>query len=104
MDVVENSLPTDGNITIQRGGSAAFSLKLHARAIGRLSITISAVSDGGESDVVRKPLFVKVKEEYLLLNLNGYWYNCNTDSKRHFANKITISISMTCVLIQRMIS
>ena len=39
----------------------AFSMKLRPRAIGRLDITISAITDEKQSDAVRKALFVKVK-------------------------------------------
>lgn len=62
LDVSELSLPTSGQLTVTRGEGAPFSFKLHPRAIGRLDVTISAVTDGGERDTVRKPLFVKVRK------------------------------------------
>ena len=47
-------------MTIEAGGSKAFSMRMRPRAIGRLDITITATSDEGHSDAVRKLLFVKV--------------------------------------------
>ena len=57
---IVNSLPESGVLTISRGSSAPFSLKLRPRAIGQLTVTVSAVGDGGERDTVRKLLNVKV--------------------------------------------
>ncbi|XP_064400639.1 C3 and PZP-like alpha-2-macroglobulin domain-containing protein 8 [Halichondria panicea] len=59
LDVRDLSLPTSGRLTLTRGEGGSFSFKLHPRAIGQLQVTISAVTDEGETDVVRKPLFVK---------------------------------------------
>ena len=58
--IVNNSLPESGVLTISRGSSAPFSLKLRPRAIGQLTVSVSAVGDGGERDTVRKLLNVKV--------------------------------------------
>ena len=60
LDLVENSLPSDKPLVVQRKSSEHFSLKLHPRAIGQLAITITAVGDRGQRDVVRKFLLVKV--------------------------------------------
>ena len=61
LDIRDLSLPTSGRLTLTRGDGESFSFKLHPRAIGQLQVTISAVTDEGERDVVRKPLFVKVR-------------------------------------------
>ena len=61
LDVRDLSLPTSGRLTLTRGEGGSFSFKLHPRAIGQLQVTVSAVTDEGERDVVRKPLFVKVQ-------------------------------------------
>ena len=58
--IVNNSLPESGLLTISRGSSASFNLKLRPRAIGQLTVTVSAVGDGGERDTIRKLLNVKV--------------------------------------------
>ena len=60
LDIVDSSLPESGVLTVSRGSSAPFSLRLRARAIGQLTVTVSAVGDGGERDTVRKLLNVKV--------------------------------------------
>ena len=57
---IVNSLPESGVLTVIRGSSASFNLKLRPRAIGQLTVTVSAVGDGGERDTVRKLLNVKV--------------------------------------------
>ena len=57
---IVNSLPESGALTVIRGSSASFNLKLRPRAIGQLTVTVSAVGDGGERDTVRKLLNVKV--------------------------------------------
>ena len=57
---IVNSLPESGVLTVFRGSSASFNLKLRPRAIGQLTVTVSAVGDGGERDTVRKLLNVKV--------------------------------------------
>ena len=61
LDIVDNSLPESGVLTISRGSSAPFSLRLRPRAIGQLTVTVSAVGDRGERDTVRKLLNVKVE-------------------------------------------
>ena len=58
--IVNNSLPESGVLTLSRGSSAPFSLKLRPRAIGQLTVTVSAVGDGGERDTIRKLLNIKV--------------------------------------------
>ena len=60
LDLLENTLPSNQPLTVVRGSSEPFSLKLHPRAIGQLAITITAVGDLGQRDVVRKFLLVKV--------------------------------------------
>ena len=60
LSIVNNSLPESGVLTVFRGSSAPFSLKLRPRAIGQLTVTVSAVGDLGERDTVRKFLNVKV--------------------------------------------
>ena len=61
LSIVNNSLPESGVLTIFRGSSASFNLKLRPRAIGQLTVTVSAVGDHGERDTVRKLLNVKVQ-------------------------------------------
>ena len=61
LSIVNNSLPESGVLTIFRGNSASFNLKLRPRAIGQLTVTVSAVGDRGERDTVRKLLNVKVQ-------------------------------------------
>ena len=60
LDLIESTLPESGELTIDTGSSKAFSMRIRPRAIGRLDITITATSDEGHSDAVRKQLFVKV--------------------------------------------
>ena len=60
LSIVNNSLPESGVLTVIRGSSASFNLKLRPRAIGQLTVTVSAVGDHGERDTVRKLLNVKV--------------------------------------------
>ena len=60
LDIVDSSLPESGVLTVTRGSSAPFSLRLRPRAIGQLTVTVSAVGDRGERDTVRKLLNVKV--------------------------------------------
>ena len=72
LDIVDNSLPESGVLTISRGSSAPFSLKLRPRAIGQLTVTVSAVGDGGERDTVRKLLNVKVLI-YFQLSVKKEW-------------------------------
>ena len=60
LSIVNNSLPESGVLTISHGSSASFNLKLRPRAIGQLTVTVSAVGDRGERDTVTKLLNVKV--------------------------------------------
>ena len=60
LDIVDSSLPESGVLTVTRGSSAPFNLRLRPRAIGQLTVTVSAVGDRGERDTIRKLLNVKV--------------------------------------------
>ena len=60
LSIVNNSLPESGALTVIRGSSASFNLKLRPRAIGQLTVAVSVVGDHGERDTVRKLLNVKV--------------------------------------------
>ena len=63
LTIVQNSLSANsGQLVVSQGQSTAFTLKIKPRAIGELSIAISAVSDDGENDAVKKLLLVKVNE------------------------------------------
>ena len=69
LSIVNNSLSDSGVLTIFRGSSAPFSLKLRPRAIGQLTVTVSAVGDRGEQDTVRKLLNVKVRIMCFILSV-----------------------------------
>ena len=60
LSIVNNSLPESGVLTVIRGSSASFNLKLRPRAIGQLTVTVSVMGDHGERDTIRKLLNVKV--------------------------------------------
>jgi len=60
LDIIDNGLPESGVLDVSRGASTPFNLRLRPRAIGQLAITVSAVGDRGEQDIVRKFLNVKV--------------------------------------------
>jgi len=59
LDIIDNGLPESGVLDVSRGASTPFNLTLRPRAIGQLAITVSAVGDRGEQDIVRKFLNVK---------------------------------------------
>ena len=60
LDIVENSLSGNNVLRIEQSSSQPFTLKLRPRAIGQLAITVAAVNNLGERDIVTKRLFVKV--------------------------------------------
>ena len=63
LTIVQNSLSANsGILVVSQGQKSAFTLKIKPRAIGELSIAISAVSDEGENDAVKKLLLVKVRK------------------------------------------
>ena len=63
LSIVENSLmESAGQLIVVQGRSKPFTLRVKPRAIGQLSVTVSAVGDGGERDTVKKLLFVKVDQ------------------------------------------
>ena len=65
LDIVDDGLPESGVLDVSRGTSTPFSLRLRPRAIGQLAITVSALGDRGERDIVRKFLNVKVSSDLL---------------------------------------
>ena len=60
LHVDDDGLPESGVLNVSHGTSTPFSLRLRPRAIGQLAITVSALGDHGEKDLVRKFLNVKV--------------------------------------------
>ena len=77
LSIVNNSLPDSGVLTIFRGSSASFNLKLRPRAIGQLTVTVSAVGDRGERDTIRKLLNVKVSVYLHQTRLKKKWNGPN---------------------------